>query len=224
MAVIGLTTSSPEGSVSVFRKGKYVTESFQSTLLNHSSLLFPAITKIMDLAELSFQELKTIVVDVGPGSFTGIRIASACAEAFAFSLGRPCKSLSSLDIIARHVADDIAGEDETSFLVAIDAGRQEFYLSRYHILCDGQVENLKPGALVSEQEVIDLSSDLPLYGYLHRRNMSFPGKDRMKIIFPQAESLIKASLRINKTCEAGVKPNYIRTPNVILKKSKKSKK
>ncbi|WOI56930.1 tRNA (adenosine(37)-N6)-threonylcarbamoyltransferase complex dimerization subunit type 1 TsaB [Palleronia sp. LCG004] len=51
--------------------------------------LMPLIEEIMQGADLAFADLDAIAVGVGPGNFTGIRIAVAAARGLAMGLGRP---------------------------------------------------------------------------------------------------------------------------------------
>ena len=95
MDIIGITTSSLSGSVSIAIGDKVFTRTFQSSLMNHSSLLIPS--------NCNFQNCEFVAIDVGPGSFTGIRLAIACAEAVTISSKIKRTAVSSIDIIAENV-------------------------------------------------------------------------------------------------------------------------
>lgn len=66
-----------------------------------------------------------ILVDVGPGSFTGIRVGVAAARALGFGWGVPVHGYASLALLA---AID-GGQDET--VVAIEGGHGEVFVARY---------------------------------------------------------------------------------------------
>jgi tRNA threonylcarbamoyladenosine biosynthesis protein TsaB len=68
-------------------------------------------------------DVTEIVCGVGPGSFTGIRIALAFAHGAAFGRKLPLVGVSSLQAVARHA--DLAGQDP---LVLLDALRGEVYV------------------------------------------------------------------------------------------------
>ncbi|MBN1522741.1 MAG: tRNA (adenosine(37)-N6)-threonylcarbamoyltransferase complex dimerization subunit type 1 TsaB [Candidatus Aureabacteria bacterium] len=216
MDILGLTTSSAHGSVSVFRGGRFFTQAFESSLLNHSSQLIPSIQKILKEAGIFLSQVKSVAVDVGPGSFTGIRMAIATAEALALT-GIKSIGLSSLDIMAEDVTRYFlkSGKDEKEFIIAIDAGRQEFYMARY-IASSGK--KVFPDALVSERDLIKHSSPCPLYGHLQRKNKSFSARDRMQVLYPSSESLIALAVKRMNEKTGLLMPNYIRAPHVILKR------
>lgn len=63
-----------------------------------------------------------VVVGMGPGPFTGLRVGVAFAETFAFARQIPVIGICSLDAIVI---------DQPSYTVAIDARRKEIYWARY---------------------------------------------------------------------------------------------
>lgn len=64
---------------------------------NHGSRhLMPAIVEIFEVSGLTPQELDYIVVGVGPGSYTGMRVAAAIGKSLSFSLQRPLVGVSTL--------------------------------------------------------------------------------------------------------------------------------
>ena len=66
----------------------------------HSENLMPMIDEALKKAELKPTDINLIVCDIGPGSFTGIRIGVATAKAFSDSLDIPCIGISSLEALA----------------------------------------------------------------------------------------------------------------------------
>ena len=54
-----------------------------------SQVLLPLIKKILTKNKLKFEDLKEIKVETGPGSYTGLKVGAAVANALGFSLGIP---------------------------------------------------------------------------------------------------------------------------------------
>ncbi len=54
-----------------------------------SQVLLPLIEKILKQEKLDFKDLKGIEVEIGPGSFTGLRVGVSVANALGYSLGIP---------------------------------------------------------------------------------------------------------------------------------------
>jgi tRNA threonylcarbamoyl adenosine modification protein YeaZ len=220
MDIIAITTSSDFGSVSLVAKGKYYTREFNSRDTGHSSSLLPAIKELMEQAEADVKDFSGVAVDAGPGSFTGIRLAVSCAEAFSLSAGMKKAGISSLDIIAEAACPALEEKDKSGFYVAVDAGRSEFYSSHFRIGSSGLPEKLTPDSLVPGQDMESKALQLPVFGYLQKRNTSCAFKERIKNVFPRSEHLAAIALRRNEWQADVLRPHYIRQPNVTVKEKK----
>lgn len=89
--------------------------------------VMPQIAGLLQGAELGPADLRGIFVEIGPGSFTGVRVGVTTAKTLAWSLGLPVVGVLSLDVLA--TAD---GGSNTGPLVAVrDAGRKRTYAARY---------------------------------------------------------------------------------------------
>ncbi|MQY19024.1 tRNA (adenosine(37)-N6)-threonylcarbamoyltransferase complex dimerization subunit type 1 TsaB [Nocardia macrotermitis] len=96
----------------------------------HNEVLTPQILECFDTAGRSRDELDAVVVGVGPGPFTGLRVGMATAAAFGDALGLPVYGVCSLDAIAAAAWRDISAVD-AELLVVTDARRREVYWARY---------------------------------------------------------------------------------------------
>jgi tRNA threonylcarbamoyl adenosine modification protein YeaZ len=81
-----------------------------------------AVSDLVSQALLNNPEPQQIVVGMGPGPFTGLRVGIAFARTFALSREIPVIGVCSLDAIEI---------DVDSYTVAIDARRKEIYWARY---------------------------------------------------------------------------------------------
>jgi tRNA threonylcarbamoyladenosine biosynthesis protein TsaB len=105
----------------------------------HASELMPAIAEVMERAGVGWRDLDAIVVGVGPGTFTGLRIGIATARALAMAAELPLRRVSSLAVLA-------AGVDAPLKLPLIDARRGEVFAA----LFDGEEELWAPFAASPE--------------------------------------------------------------------------
>ncbi|QXQ09238.1 tRNA (adenosine(37)-N6)-threonylcarbamoyltransferase complex dimerization subunit type 1 TsaB [Paeniglutamicibacter sp. Y32M11] len=110
--------------------------SFTSLVGNdHAEVLAPAIEALLRDAGAVLPD--AVVVGVGPGPFTGLRVGLASAKTLAFVWDVALHGVMSLDAIA---LEAVATEPTGDFTVAIDARRKELYWARYHhdgLLADG---------------------------------------------------------------------------------------
>ncbi|MBX9950686.1 MAG: tRNA (adenosine(37)-N6)-threonylcarbamoyltransferase complex dimerization subunit type 1 TsaB [Candidatus Obscuribacterales bacterium] len=93
------------------------------------TLLLPAIDEMLQEASWKKSALDLIAVGIGPGSFTGIRIAVVTARTLAQALNLPLTGVSLLDCYAAKLAE-IEG-DLPEFSVVLSGGRGHFYFASY---------------------------------------------------------------------------------------------
>lgn len=97
----------------------------------HAEILTPQILECVDEAGIALSDLAAVVVGVGPGPFTGLRVGMVTAAAFADALGIPVHGVCSLDAIAADVRQLDGEDDGADLLVVTDARRREVYWARY---------------------------------------------------------------------------------------------
>jgi tRNA threonylcarbamoyladenosine biosynthesis protein TsaB len=97
----------------------------------HGELLAPAVQEAMDRAGCTRTDLTTVVVGVGPGPFTGLRVGVVTALVMGHVLGVPVHGICSLDAIAAEAAR-LPGVP-ADLLVTTDARRKEVYWARYAV-------------------------------------------------------------------------------------------
>ncbi|MBF6172596.1 tRNA (adenosine(37)-N6)-threonylcarbamoyltransferase complex dimerization subunit type 1 TsaB [Nocardia blacklockiae] len=104
----------------------------------HNEVLTPQILECLDAADRSRADLDAVVVGVGPGPFTGLRVGMATAAAFGDALGLPVYGVCSLDAIAADAWQEITADGrsiaataDSEVLVVTDARRREVYWARY---------------------------------------------------------------------------------------------
>ncbi|WP_420142680.1 tRNA (adenosine(37)-N6)-threonylcarbamoyltransferase complex dimerization subunit type 1 TsaB [Sphingomonas sp.] len=95
----------------------------------HAERLVPMIGEV--LAEAGLARADTILVDCGPGSFTGIRVGLAAARALGLAWGVPVAGYSALALIAAQLGEDAADEREAQVGVAIPGGHGELFVQRF---------------------------------------------------------------------------------------------
>ena len=99
----------------------------------HVEQLTPSVQQCLAEAGLRARDLDLVVVGLGPGPFTGLRVGIATAQVLASALGVPWRGVCSLDVLARQHVPGRAAADASgqAFVVATDARRREVYWARY---------------------------------------------------------------------------------------------
>lgn len=103
MKILAISTSTNNISVCVTENEKRLCELTADVNKKHSVMLLPVIDRLLDLIEIKIEDIDLFACDIGPGSFTGIRIGVSTINAFMISTGKMIAGISSLDIIAANI-------------------------------------------------------------------------------------------------------------------------
>lgn len=93
---------------------------------NHTVELMTQITRLLELARASKNDLTAIGVARGPGSFTGLRVGMSVAKGLAYARGIPIVAIPTLDVIAHAHA-----YQPLPMWVILAAGRGRYSVARY---------------------------------------------------------------------------------------------
>jgi tRNA threonylcarbamoyladenosine biosynthesis protein TsaB len=95
----------------------------------HAEALMPMVAAVMAEGDVRPGDLDVIAATLGPGSFTGVRIAIAAARGLALATDAELYGTDSLTVMARMAVLTIAPDGP--FAVAVDARREMLYLGLY---------------------------------------------------------------------------------------------
>lgn len=149
MKILCIDTSSTLCSVAILENTNLINKLELNNGLTHSETLMPLIKELFDKSNLSLKDINLIVSDIGPGSFTGIRIGVATCKAFSDSLNIPCIGVSSLEILAYNIKND------GLICSTIDCKNDNCYFALYE-LSNGNYTVLEQPCAKTVQEVLDL--------------------------------------------------------------------
>lgn len=131
MIVLALSTSTPRGSVALVGEGGPIAEATYVDLQGHAERLFEAIDDALGRASITRADLDAIACDVGPGSFTGVRVGVASAKGIALALDLPVTSVISLEAMAMAAFGEGAAGPDDVVLAAIDAKKSELFVGAW---------------------------------------------------------------------------------------------
>ena len=101
---LGIEASSLVSSVALMDEHNLIGELTIQAGLTHSEQLVPHIDMLLRASQVERNELKGIVVSIGPGSFTGLRIGMGTAKAMAYALQIPLYGVMTMDSLAHNVS------------------------------------------------------------------------------------------------------------------------
>ncbi len=104
MLVLGVESSGPRGGVALLEDGRTLGEALFEAGMVHGREIAPAADRLLRAAGKGPSDLGLVAVDIGPGSYTGLRVGLAAAKGLAYALGRPLIGVPSLDVLAEAAA------------------------------------------------------------------------------------------------------------------------
>ncbi|MEU6662195.1 tRNA (adenosine(37)-N6)-threonylcarbamoyltransferase complex dimerization subunit type 1 TsaB [Streptomyces sp. NPDC046821] len=212
MLLLALDTATPAVTVALHDGSTVVAESSQVDARRHGELLLPAVDRVLAEAGVRLDAVTGIVVGVGPGPYTGLRVGLMTADTFGLALGVPVHGLCTLDGLA------YAAEVDGPFVVATDARRKEVYWARYE---DSRTRVTEP-AVDRPADIAEQVAGLPAVGagaLLYPD--TFPDARAPEHVSAGAlASLAAAKLAAGEELEAP-RPLYLRRPDAQVPKNYK---
>jgi tRNA threonylcarbamoyl adenosine modification protein YeaZ len=115
-------------NVGLARGGQVLAVGTVTDRMAHAEQLMPLVAEVLARAGVRVADLDQIVVGLGPGPFTGLRVGVVTAQILATVTGVPLRGVCSLDVLA---AEHASAASAAEFAVATDARRREVYWARY---------------------------------------------------------------------------------------------
>lgn len=141
--LLAIETSHQRGSVALLEDGSLVAEATLPEGLPTTRSLHPTIKSLMEDAGWSALDVRVVATTIGPGSFTGLRIAVATAKTFAYLTGADAVGLDTLEVIVHQIP---ASYHEVH--LAVDAQRGEVVAGSFRLDSSGKVRTITRAHLV----------------------------------------------------------------------------
>ncbi len=213
MKVIAFDTSTSHGGVAVLRDDKVLSRAVWQRQGSHGELLTPQIQSCLEAAGWSPQDLEAVAVGIGPGSFTGVRVAINAARSLAFAISKPVFAFDTTEIIANG-----CGRADLPLLVIVNAHKNMVFASTFRR--DGSDwKRLTPLEAREPEQLLDLVHGPHLClgdGYDEYHSLFPPELSRLLVRdssmsdYPQPEVLGLMHLRASPLDWKDVQALYIR--------------
>ena len=164
--LLSIDTALENASICLAKGDDIIGMSTNSDQKDHAAWLHVSIRENLERNGLQPHSLEGIIVSIGPGSYTGLRIGLATAKGLCYALKIPLVAVSTLEMIA------YAAQDEAVDLICplIDARRMEVFMALY----DRQLTQIR----APESKILDANSFDEL---LTNRNLIFCGSGSKKL-------------------------------------------
>ena len=163
MIILAMETSTLTGSIALveapvgedgtWKREKILGETTLSTPETHSARLMPTIDRLLRETSLTIHQVQGIALGLGPGSFTGLRIAVSTVKGLAYSLKVPVVGVPTLDALAHNLP-----YVSTMVCPVLDARKKEVYAALFRGNGEGHLEKITEDWVLSPE---DLCSRIP---------------------------------------------------------------
>ena len=151
--LLALDTATEACSAALHIDGE-IRQKFQLAPQAHTRLILKQAETLLAEAGITLQQLDALAFGRGPGSFTGVRIATGVIQGMAFGADLPVVPVSTLASIAQAVYED---HGKAQVLSAIDARMGGVYWGQYQLADDGLM-------MLSGEEAVLAPVDVPQPG------------------------------------------------------------
>ncbi|AOZ92305.1 tRNA (adenosine(37)-N6)-threonylcarbamoyltransferase complex dimerization subunit type 1 TsaB [Paenibacillus crassostreae] len=163
--ILALDTSTTSLTVAVMENGQVLHEMSELGERNHSIRILSIVEEVLKISGTVNSQLKGIAVGIGPGSYTGTRIAVTAAKTLAWAWNIPVVGISSLHSVAYggySEAIHVEGRNQLNWIVPLmDARRGQVYTALFSTSDDHIPNRLEPDAIrLMEQWVEGLAKRL----------------------------------------------------------------
>ena len=210
MLALILDTSTPAVTAAIASGEEILAQSRTVDARAHGELLAPAIEAVLRTAGAGPRDLGAIVVGLGPGPFTGLRVGLVTAASMGQALSIPTYGVCSLDALA------VPGE---TVLVATDARRREVYWAVY-----GPTGERLHGPDVSAPAVVDPGPATFAVGdgaLRYADVLGLPTRDEPRYPEPSAFAALAAERVAGKAPGERLTPLYLRRPDAVASAARK---
>lgn len=197
MIILLLDSSTSFLSVAIKKNNKLIDKISYPCFQRQSEYMIVEIDKIFKRNKLDIKKIDGVMVSIGPGSYTGIRIALTIAKVIAYALNKPIYPVSTLEM------NKIIGKDS---IVLFNARSNRSYIASFskskRLLKDQVMNNEDVREYISKHKKFHLIGDLE---YLSIKGEKVDTLENMNRLFNN----VKPIKDINKIKPVYLKENYL---------------
>ncbi len=223
MPILSIDSSSGYSNILIMGDNfNVIAETISGFHENHSVLIFKQIDAMLSKTCIKLNDLNGIVVSLGPGSFTGVRVSLTIAKTLSYTLGLNIIGLGSLFVCAYPFFKNNLG---SKYIVAVkDAIKNRYYASAFMLKNGNFTPYLKIGQFNLEELKLFISglgsAPILVYGYNQKDRykrvkselkeiVSLNPFDLIKIPYYAAKHALESGIKNDLKYAEGLSPYYV---------------
>lgn len=156
MISLAIETAAGTGSVAVSCNNNVQQITFEQSRQQTQRIL-PAIDSLLADMEVGLAQVELVIVSIGPGSFTGLRVGIAVAQALAWGRDIPVLPISTLRTVAQSAYRNYGFK---RMIVGLNAYMNELYWADYRITSSGIAQAVQSECLLTPQALPQMTNDM----------------------------------------------------------------
>ena len=159
MLTFAMTTTTKLAGLSLYEKDKLLGEIHVVMAKTHSTTILEQIDSLLKWTGKKLDEIENVLVSIGPGSFTGVRIAISVVKGLFFGRNVNFYEVNELDALGfqgyYNLKINLENEENVKIYSLIDSRKEKVYCAAYEIFNGKAGNRLK---LVKNYEVMKLDN------------------------------------------------------------------
>lgn len=159
MLTFAMTTTTKLAGLSLYEKDKLLGEIHVEMAKTHSTTILEQIDSLLKWTGKKLDEIENVIVSIGPGSFTGVRIAISVVKGLFFGKNVNFYEVNELDAFGfqgyYNLKINLENEENVKIYSLIDSRKEKVYCAAYEIFNGKAGNRLK---LVKNYEVMKLDN------------------------------------------------------------------
>ena len=159
MLTFAMTTTTKLAGLSLYEKDKLLGEIHVEMAKTHSTTILEQIDSLLKWTGKKLDEIENVIVSIGPGSFTGVRIAISVVKGLFFGKNVNFYEVNELDALGYqgyyNLKINLENDEIVKIYSLIDSRKEKVYCAAYEIFNGKTGNRLK---LVKNYEVMKLDN------------------------------------------------------------------
>lgn len=143
---ISIETSGRKGSAAIGRGRELLAEQRFATDTEHARDMLPVLQQLFAKQGAAARQIEHCYVSIGPGSFTGLRVAVTFARHLALAVGAKLVAVPTLEVIAANAMDMVDRPERLA--VILDAKRKQVFGAIFEKSGSGAYAQVVPPCLI----------------------------------------------------------------------------
>jgi len=214
MNLIAIETATEQCALGLLHNGQ-ISNTAEIAPQQHANIILDRLEGLLNDAQLKKSQLDGIVFGLGPGAFTGVRIAFAVTQGLALALDIPVMGVSTLENIAWQVFQENP-DKEQHILIANDARMGEVYWAEFKTQ-NGQLIRINDDQVSKPEDVnindFDTAAGSAFHDLLRERIKDDVNRPIDANRLPDAQALLEIAqtrFAIDQQNIADIQPHYVR--------------